>query len=520
MVLPENGSVVIIDNQPEEALPILGALSKHGISATYYKGNSPEELPKCPMQLVRLVFLDLQLIETSDENHIAKHVANVLDKIISHDNGPYILVIWSKNYAKYGEVVQSEIGSLDHLKPVCILNFNKRDCLIEKTSNKIDNSEFLGEVFENIAGRFSEEDEVAIKESITRALNNHYITEYEAKLEAIEIIEMHLKSELKKAGVFHLFVLWENLIKKSSASSINGISSSIEMNDFWEENMRDVILRMAKAQTGQNEISKETALKASLSTLTYSFSEEIDSNVRDSEFPSYIDLSNQFIFSTKNNADTYGIQEFEDSSDIKCRLIKNGEIIQSPIKKAKLNNLSASFSEPDKSIVQRMTTTYLSIPFHINTKLHIETNPTNELTPGNIYTIELEASKKEHYLATYFDKVSSLPIDQIIFIELEISPICDYAQIKWKKSRLVSGILYPSDLSPKSQDKNLFKIEPTFLINGKAYKMIFDFHLFKSLDLDVVKQRKIMLKLKRELLLDIIANLSGHVNRPGIAFVQ
>lgn len=529
VVLPENGSVVIIDNQSEEALPILSALSKHGIATTYYKGNSQAELPKHPIQLVRLVFLDLQLIETSDENQIAKHVTNVLNSIISKKNGPYILVIWSKNYAKYGAAVQAEIKTLEHLIPVCILNFNKRDCLIEKTINKIDQDGFLDEVFEKLEGRFTDEDQLAIRESIVQALSNEFSVEYEAKPNAIEIIEQHLKSELQKAGVFHLFVLWENLIKKSSASSINGVSSSIEMNDLWEKNMRNVIFRMAKAQTGQNEISTETALKASLATLTYSFSEEIDSSVRDYKFPDYINLNNQFIFSAQNNSDTYGIQEFEDANEIKCKINKNGadlkysvkgtEVIHS-VKKKVFHNLSEGVTEPDKSVVKKMVYTFLSIPFHINTKLHIEINPAKDLTPGNVYIIDLEGGKKAQYLLTYFEKVTDLPIDQILFIELEISPICDYAQTKWKKSRLVSGIIYPSNLIPKSQGDHLFRVQPTFLIDNKPCKIIFDFHLFKSLDLDVVKARNIKFKLKRELLLDIIANLSGHVNRPGIAFVQ
>jgi hypothetical protein len=50
--------------------------------------------------------------------------------------------------------------------------------------------------------------------------------------------------------------------------------------------------------------------------------------------------------------------------------------------------------------------------------------------------------------------------------------------------------------------------------------MVFDYHLFKSTDKPDPDKLNIWFRIKRELLLDIIANLSSHVNRPGISFVS
>jgi hypothetical protein len=86
MILPENGSVVIIDDQTSEAMPIIAALSKNGIASTYYRGFKEDELPIVPLKAVRLAILDLQLFEGVTDSHtISANLLGVLKKIISEE---------------------------------------------------------------------------------------------------------------------------------------------------------------------------------------------------------------------------------------------------------------------------------------------------------------------------------------------------------------------------------------------------------------------------------------------------
>ena len=55
MILPEQGSIVVIDDRPDEALPIIQALSKKGVAATYYQGFDKAKLPDAPLKSVRMV---------------------------------------------------------------------------------------------------------------------------------------------------------------------------------------------------------------------------------------------------------------------------------------------------------------------------------------------------------------------------------------------------------------------------------------------------------------------------------
>jgi len=524
MLLPTNGSVVIIDEKPEEALPIIKALSKSGISTTYYTGITDDEFPNPASQIIRLVFLDLQLIDSiTDEYQIATSLIQVLKKIISPQNGPYILVIWSKNYAKYGAFFEKEIKKNENgISPACIVRLNKSDCLDRVKIQSIDPEDFISEITDSLTGSLQEDEILLVQKKVKEGLDNHIQFEFQAISNAVTIIESAIEKELKKAGVFHLFIIWENLIKKAGSNTVAAISSTMESSDLWEQNMRDVIKRMAEARTGQNIITNEVALKASMTTFTYSFSEELESKIREYNYPEYIQLESPFIIAGKIEENILKIVKFEDDGKQKVKLIKNEEIVKG---KEGLNinglpKLSDGLKDPDKSVVDKIATAYLQVPHFINTKLHIELNPSLEIVPGNVYSIDVNEEIKRKYLLTYFDKLPET-YEKYRFVELEVSPICDYAQDKWKKSRLISGLIYPeqSTLKVKHHD-NLYSVQPALIIDNSPCKLVFDFHLFKSLDKSVVEKREVWFRLKRELLLDIIANLSGQINRPGIAFVS
>jgi len=521
MILPKNGGVVVIDDQPNEALPIIRAMSKKGIPTTYYQGNEESSLPDKPCQIVRLIFLDLQLIESNDAHQISKSITNVLQRIISKDNGPYILVIWSKNGGKYSSGVQEEINKHYHLRPACVVEFNKRDCLEEEIVSNVDEESLIEDVIDRLQGRLEDEDEEAIKTAIKESLADEFQTQFVAKSDAMDTIEAHIREGLETAGVFHLFVIWENLINYSGAKTVQAISDTIETTNLWEQNMRDVIKRMARARTGRNEITNELALEAALTTFTYSFSEELESVIRDYEFPPYVELESPYIIAGYSKEELIRIEEYLDKQNKpKLRLIKEDTELRSDVNPFKISALSNGVSPDHSEAVADLIQTYTNIPNVINTKLHIELNPSKELIPGNVYerVIDDEAKKRE-YLLTYFDKIDA-DLNKYKFIELEVSPICDYAQTKWKKSRLISGVIYLEDC-PKSKSKidHLYTVQPSVKIKEETMKMMFDFHLFKSLDKEIAEEREIWFRLKRELLLDIIANLSGHVNRPGISFM-
>ncbi|HQL74850.1 MAG TPA: hypothetical protein PLD58_16845, partial [Phycisphaerae bacterium] len=59
----QSPTVVVIDDDHEEALPLLRVMSSIGVGACYFTGDK-DQLPEKPLEGIRLVLLDLRLFET------------------------------------------------------------------------------------------------------------------------------------------------------------------------------------------------------------------------------------------------------------------------------------------------------------------------------------------------------------------------------------------------------------------------------------------------------------------------
>ena len=88
--------VVIVDDEPEDAMPMLEALSKINIPATWYKGTGRDNYPQTPLSGVRLVILDLVL---QGQIFDAKQSVGALFNLIAPnaENGPFFLAIWTEH---------------------------------------------------------------------------------------------------------------------------------------------------------------------------------------------------------------------------------------------------------------------------------------------------------------------------------------------------------------------------------------------------------------------------------------
>ena len=98
MLLPVNGRIVIVDDQINEAEPLIRIFSKKRIPINYYSGQRISDFPDNPDEnKLRVLFLDLNIIESQRE---IKAVISTLDPIIRaivpNNPNPYLLVIWSK----------------------------------------------------------------------------------------------------------------------------------------------------------------------------------------------------------------------------------------------------------------------------------------------------------------------------------------------------------------------------------------------------------------------------------------
>ena len=119
--------VVVVDDQEEDARPMLAALNREGTPALHYTGN-PAELPAIPLEGVRVVFLDIRIygMEAQPFKTVLSALVGVMKALVGETNGPYVVIIWTKHPEEFEEVA----GKLKDLPcpPLLTLRLTKQEC--------------------------------------------------------------------------------------------------------------------------------------------------------------------------------------------------------------------------------------------------------------------------------------------------------------------------------------------------------------------------------------------------------
>jgi hypothetical protein len=288
--------------------------------------------------------------------------------------------------------------------------------------------------------------------------------------EVVSTIRIKLKESLKKFEAFNAFLLWESIVSKSSGEIVNGFTNIFEIDDSWDNNLKAFFYRLAKANVGLEKvklIDDSEKLKIALETITSALSDSIEKNIV-------------------------------------------SEIHKLPLEIKEVNS--------------NITNDHL---IFINTKLHfINSELFAHFHPGNLYIREFNDDKMiEGIVTVSFNKniVEEVLKSKIHTIQVDVTPICDYSQDK-KYTRVLSGVLIHQKYweNKKSSTKIfIYDLCPIVNIMGDNYFPIFDFRFFKSLKQEIVQEvfPSPNYRIRSQLLIDLQAGLSNHINRPGIVSV-
>jgi len=196
------GQIVVVDDKVEEATPLLTALAKNGAPHLYYSGEV-DLLPELPLTGVRFVFLDIELAGMagqSDKNK-ASGLAGVLKKVISEENGPYVVVFWT-THIEVIEIVKAILNG-KAIEPVAYITANKALCL----SGNVDG------------------------------------------------VVAHLNEALKGIGAFELYVKWENTLNSSGKKFVSEFANNVSRGLNWSKNTADLFYWLYKAFVDKNELA-------------------------------------------------------------------------------------------------------------------------------------------------------------------------------------------------------------------------------------------------------------------------
>lgn len=236
MILPRNGRIVVIDDKTEEeAIPLLSSLYLNGFPALYFKGEK-KDLPKEPLNDIRVVFLDLEIIVEGytgqDNRSKAATTARILSSVINTTIPTiYLLVLWSTH----------EEELLDYFWRY--LKENNYNCV------------FLPVSLDKIKCRAADYD--------------------------IALIEKEIEEKLQGNDGFRFLIRWENLIHKSSNDVINEILSLYGGDGDPDKFLLGVFKKLAEAYAGENlnEDSPTQISQYAMLAFNGTFSDSLESNI-------------------------------------------------------------------------------------------------------------------------------------------------------------------------------------------------------------------------------------------------
>jgi hypothetical protein len=218
--------VVLVDDKPEEAEPIIRSLGLKGVPVAYFKisGEEGDEPPKhpCPPG-IRLAILDIELgLNLPGDKQRVGYLLQVFRQIIRTDNGPYMVVLWT-NFPGDKELFEAEIFREQTLpNPVVIVMLEKFKYLRD-----------LGAIV--------------------------------AKLE----------EELNRAPTFRILQFWEESAFNATSEVTNRLSEIVDFKakdinewvEVWKAGVSQIIKAMASEEYGEGLTDPQSTLSAFYTSL-------------------------------------------------------------------------------------------------------------------------------------------------------------------------------------------------------------------------------------------------------------
>jgi len=465
MNIPINGRIAIVDDKFDHARPLMELFGKNQFPYLYYDGSA-KNLPNPETNNdIRILFLDIYLTgdASMSEQQIKSTLIPVIDRIISANNYPYMLIYWSRHEKEHGKLVASIFkNELKHKAPISFLSLQKTD-YFELSGEKTD-------------------------------LHDEKIPELMSRI----------NSAIATSPVYSYLMAWENLIHRSADLTLEEIFRINQTTTDWKLNSNYLFNKLGhsfagKSYKNQNELEK---IKSSFYSLNFVFTDSLEYSI----------------------SSDYTL---ENPAPLKIEAPINPETVYSVNKKLLFADEVADMYLPGIIFKSKDNHNYGEIlNFSIDRGKVLEEHEKNIYEKLKLIAEEVvlrkEKKKLEEGIINEFkEKVKG----NYMCVEVNVTPICDYAQGKCIYFRIVPGILIDSRFSQYfNQRSEALFTSPPFKPSSESkenYFLILDFRLFTSIPQSDFDEDMIpFLRIRQILLSEIQSKLSRHINRQGILFLE
>ena len=464
--VPFNGRIAIVDDKIEQSMPLIELFGKHQFPYLYYSGNInglPEEGKT--FNDIRILFLDIYLTgeQIRSKTEIKSTIYSVINRLISENNYPYLLIYWSRHENEHGEIVESLFqNELSKKQPINILSIQKSD-------------------FFSISGEKTEDFDEKILGLISR-----------------------IEKAIEKYPIFNYLIRWENLIHISADKTLEDIFKTEENHELWNDNSKYLFFKLASSFAGKNLVN-------------FSAIDKIKN--------AFYSLNQVFIDSLEYSISTLFSGNFDDldashTTNPNILFTLNKKILLSDGVEDKYLSGMVYKIESEKHNYSEI------LNFSINRNFLFEKNKENicERIKEIVETKVLKKEKKK-VQNEIMEKLKSDIKQDFVSIEINVTPICDYVQCKCVYYRMIPGLIinskyfeYFNKLSEAIYISPFIKV---FSNSAENYFLLFDFRFFTSISKNEFNEKMIpIFKIRQNLLSEIQSRLSRHINRQGILFLE
>jgi hypothetical protein len=488
MVSSKTTRALVIDDQVEEAAPVIQALQLLGMTSLFYDGGADFPLP-AKVSGPRLLFLDMVLGEhgarADDSKSCFEVLLGALGRSVDFDSGPFLAVAWTAH-------------------PDMVTEFQ--------------------EAFKE---RFPNHSSTIFLPGTKPSQGNFY------KQETLNALELLIKKGLSQFGSVGLLMQWECLVSGAAKEATDCLWNLGKQTCATPVNQQEVLDQinllcgsLAFAEGGIRVVNGAPE-ESILSLFTSMQSLVVDQLEHPDPPPSFAKAHAALI---KAKAATVH-RERKQTRAAKCRHDIEAEAVLQVWNRLGCDLASMCGSAEQNGCAFSTPGNAVACASKLNSMLLISTAAKGRaLQPGTLYAAEWQDGSIGATImpAATIIKDSFLPgkeqLAEVVLIEC--SPVCDFAQSKRVLPRCVAAVLATSEarnnmpgdaeflrflgpvIIPKSQK---FPNDPVWLVVNS--------HFVTTLTAEILRNLECLGRLRTQPMADVMSWLAGHMARPGYATV-
>ncbi len=473
---------LVLDNDRNEAAPVIQALGSLGVAVLFHTGDDLEAT-KMRHKGVRLLVVDMVLENRGASSDSPKECASILvgtlGELISDDYHPIIVVCWTKHK------------------------------------------------------EFKEDFEKAFRVAFPKLqFDSAILFEKERLLENPEELLIQIRKALEKTEPFALLLNWEQQVHDAATETSSEISRLVSEKRSGDETWGDLAYKVCAALAiaergtriaGEDDYTTLAALRGALNPLLLDRLELMDSTVNES----LRDCAAKLLIAVKEGVDTTSTGTRKGCSlpeNIRASLARLIEAV-----KAEVASITKGGSQKKGSLLPQQ------IQASLNSMLHLALpESSHQALPGTVWFVPASGDIRDKmgvvipamdWSALRGDKyLISLKVEPVPVL-VEVTPPCDFAQDKAAVSRLLPGYLVKDEAGKFSIPAFVWELGPLYIKDASSdiegvYRLILNAKYFSSVSRGSIINWKPIFRLRQSALSNLTAFIANHVSRVGFMKIE